>query len=161
MAITAPTATSTPPISPHIRRATSASGALDALSCSAGNTPMVTADTAMYTQAASSTPKIVARGMVRTGSTTSPAGTVADSRPRKAHSVTAAAAEIAARSDWPLRLITVKLAGSTHHQPSTPISSSGTSLSTVVSTCTAPASFTPRTLIRVSSQMATSAVSRL
>ena len=40
-------------------------------------------------------PRIVARGIVRSGSRTSSAGTVADSSPMNAHSVSGAAAEIA------------------------------------------------------------------
>ena len=41
-------------------------------------------------------PTIVARGIVRSGSCTSSAGTVADSRPMKAHSVSARPAVTAA-----------------------------------------------------------------
>ena len=42
-----------------------------------------------------------------------------------------------------------------------PISTSGTSFSTVVTTCTTPASATPRMLTRVSVQIAISATARL
>ena len=46
-----------------------------------------------------SVPTIVARGMVRDGLSTSPAGTVADSMPRKAKSVSEAAPAMAASVD--------------------------------------------------------------
>ena len=52
-------------------------------------------------------------------------------------------------------------AGSIQKRPSVPISTSGTSFSTVVTICTTPASATPRMLTSVSIQMASRATARL
>ena len=49
-------------------------------------------------------PITVARPMVRDGSRTSPAGTVADSMPMKANIVSGASAAAALSSGWPLGL---------------------------------------------------------
>ena len=48
----------------------------------------------MQTRAVTTVPSIVARGMVRSGSSTFSAGTVADSKPRSAQSARVAAAVI-------------------------------------------------------------------
>src|SRR5438034_2527060 len=79
---------------PHIRRAASANGADDTTSCSGDTTPMTTAVPSTYSPPATRIPSIVERGIVRSGSCTSPAGTVADSRPRYANMVSGASAAL-------------------------------------------------------------------
>ena len=77
-------------------------------------------------------PRSVARGIVCVGSFTSSAGIVADSRPRNAHKVKAADAEIAENEDPPLALKGVKLSILKNRNPSVPMTTSGRILSTVV-----------------------------
>ena len=100
---------------------------------------------------------MVERGMVRLGSSTSPAGTVADSRPMNAHRVKAAAAVIAPKDDPPLALNGLKLPPSMNSSPTVAIASSGSSLRAVVTPCTQPPWRTPRALTPVSSQIAATA----
>ena len=80
---------------PNICRAASANGALECASVAAGITPMIATVASTYIAVVTTVPKIVARGSVRSGSLTSSAGTVADSRPMNAHRVSVAANEIA------------------------------------------------------------------
>ena len=89
-------------------------------------------------------PSTVARGMVRRGSMTSPAGTVADSIPRKANIVRGAVAASALKKGWPLGLSVSKLCQSTQKSPRTAIDMNGTSFVKVVATWKSPASLTPR-----------------
>ena len=99
-------------------------------------------------------PQIVARGIVFSGSITLPAGTVADSSPRNAHSVIVADAVTAARLSGcgstrmtdasPLPSSTIA---------STTIASNGITLSTVVTIWTTPICRTPRQLRNVRIQM--------
>ena len=99
-------------------------------------------------------PQSVARGIVFSGLITLPAGTVADSSPRNAHSVSAADAVTAARLSGcgstrmtdasPLPSSTIA---------STTIASNGITLSTVVTICTTPICRTPRQLRNVRIQM--------
>ena len=70
------------------------------------------------------------------------------------------AAEIAARSDWPLVLKGVKLAGSIQRKPSVPISASGTSFRTVVTIWTKPASGDAADVDRASASRSRSAPPR-
>ena len=58
----------------------------------------------MYTSAAITVPKIVARGIFICGSITSSAGTVADSKPTKDQNVNVAALVNAEKFDFPLIL---------------------------------------------------------
>ena len=79
-----------------------------------------------------------------------------------AHSVSGAAAEMALQV--PSGANGVRLSPSMKKRPTTPMMASGTNLSTVVTTCTAPVSRAPAMLTKVSSQMTampTSAASRL
>ena len=59
-------------------------------------------------------PMMVARGMVRSGSSTESAGTVADSKPRNAHSDSVAADETAWNGEMPLVIGATRRARSTH-----------------------------------------------
>ncbi len=105
-------------------------------------------------------PHSVERGMLRSGSMTFSAGTVADSRPSSGHRVRIAAAVIAE---------TVNGCGSTlisvaSPRPSSTIArmttaSSGMSLSTVVTSWNTPAVFTPRQFTNVRIQIIATAVS--
>ncbi len=99
----------------------------------------------------------MARGIVRSGSFTSSAGTVADSSPMKAHNVRAAAAvmppSIPSPVPSPAGANGVKLPASMKNRPTTPITASGTNFRTVVSSCRMPLSRTPRMLTAVSSQI--------
>src|SRR5512139_2869837 len=97
-------------------------------------------------------PTIVARGIVRDGLSTSPAGTVADSMPRKAKSVRDAAAAIAANVDeYCGGTVGAKLLQSVHNNPIVPTATNGINLSTVVIVCILPAPCTPRKFTHVSS----------
>ena len=79
---------------------------------------------------------------------TSSAGTVADSSPMKAQSVSRAAALMPQSN--PLESVNgSKLPVSMKNSPTTPITSSGTNLRIVVTTWIAPASRTPRMFARV------------
>nr|WP_235999244.1 hypothetical protein [Qaidamihabitans albus] len=102
-------------------------------------------------------PISVARGIVCRGSRTSRAGTVADSMPMNAHSLSAAAAVTAPKEPCPLALNGVKLAESAKNGTTSATASSGTSLSTVVTTCTMPPWRTPNALTAVPPQIAASA----
>src|SRR6185295_3139988 len=64
---------------PQRRRAASAKGAVDFTRSSRGTTPSTTIVPNTYSEAAITIPSIVDRGIVRPGSRTSSAGTVADS----------------------------------------------------------------------------------
>ena len=72
-------------------------------------------------------PSTVARGIVRRGSITSPAGTVADSMPRNANIVSGAVAASALRNGSSLGLIIAKVCQSTQNSPNTAIATNGTS----------------------------------
>ncbi len=137
-----------------MRLAASANGALEPVSSAAGITPITAVVPSTYTTAANTVPRIVARGIVRSGSTTSSAGMVADSNPRKAHSVKVAAAVMAGNVPLPLVLNGRKLSGLMYRRPRVPMATRGASLRIVVTTCTEPAVRTPRTLTQVSSQIA-------
>ena len=82
---------------------------------------------------------------------------MADSIPRKAQSVSAAEAAIAAAALPPLVLTGVKLPMSSTNSPTRATSSSGISLRIVVISEMNPASPTPRMLTKVSSHRAPSA----
>ena len=79
-------------------------------------------------EAATRVPITVALGMVFSGSTTSPAGTVADSMPRKANIVSGATAARAPMKGLSLGFSTAKVFQSTQNKPNTPIAVNGTSL---------------------------------
>ena len=72
-------------------------------------------------------PRMVERGMVRFGSVTSPAGTVADSSPKNANIVSGASAALALRSDLPLGLNSLKFDGSMKNRPIKAMAPNGTS----------------------------------
>ena len=91
---------------------------------------------------------IVARGMVFSGFSTSPAGTEADSIPRNAHSVRAATALMLSPTGL-LPGLKTRLSGLNHKRPMVAIASSGSSLMIVVITAMRPVLSTPRRLIRV------------
>ena len=73
-------------------------------------------------------PSTVARGIVRVGSITSPAGTVADSMPRNANIVSGAVAASALRKGMPLGFTVSKVCQSTQKSPNSEIATKGTSL---------------------------------
>src|SRR5450755_753087 len=98
-------------------------------------------------------PSTVARGMVLLGFFTSSAGMVADSTPRKAHSVRAATAVTAANGDIPLVLNGMKWLQLTQNKPIVAMATSGTSFMMVVITWKTPACLMPITLIQVTSQI--------
>src|SRR5215467_5221330 len=93
--IIAPTVTSTYAQLPHIALAASAYGAGEAARSAGASAPITPMVLKMYTAATISVPTTVARGMVRVGSSTSSAGTVADSIPRYENRVIDVAARIA------------------------------------------------------------------
>ena len=62
-------------------------------------------------------PRTVESGMVRFGSITSPAGIVADSKPKKANMVSGASAALAPSSDLPLGLNSLKFDVSMKNSP--------------------------------------------
>ncbi|MNE68981.1 hypothetical protein D3C80_1646740 [compost metagenome] len=76
-------------------RAASANGEVERASTSGGIRPCTAVIDRMYTAAAARVPNSVARGMVRFGSRTSSAGTVADSRPMNDQRVSAAVVAMA------------------------------------------------------------------
>src|SRR4051812_31098607 len=78
--------------SPQKIRTTSAKGAFDSASSEPGIKRITVVDAATYTNAATNVPSNVARGIVRCGSMTCSAGTVADSSPSSAHKVSVAEA---------------------------------------------------------------------
>ncbi len=80
-----------------------------------------------YNTVATEIPRIVDCGIVRSGSRTSPAGTVADSSPRYANIVSGASAALAVSSDWPLGLNSAKWLTCTNGRPSSAIAAKGTS----------------------------------
>src|SRR5690242_6154051 len=81
-----------PPVLPHITFAASLNGAPEAAALAEPSTPNTTNVPRMYTIAVTAVPKIVDHGIVRSGSRTSSAGTVADSNPMNDHKVSVAAA---------------------------------------------------------------------
>jgi hypothetical protein len=119
-------------------------------------TPIPATVPRMYTRAVTSMPMTVERGMVRLGSVTSPAGTVADSRPMKAHSVRAAAVT-EPNTDPPLGLNPPKLPPSKNSSPTVAMASSGTSLRAVVRACTQPPWRTPRALTKANTRASSTA----
>ena len=153
----APTATASPAQPPNISAAASANGALEPASTPAGMTPITAIVPRMYTRAVTRVPMMVERGMVRLGSVTSSAGTVADSRPMKAHSVRAAAAVTEPNTDPPLGLNPPKLPPSKNSSPTVAMASSGTSFRAVVTAWTQPPWRTPRAFTRVRAQIAATA----
>src|SRR5580658_7789683 len=110
--------------------------------------------------ATSSVPMKVARGIVRPGSLTRPAGIAALSTPSMAYSASVEAA-ITADSDSGVggTCTTGSACGARNaHTPSAMTPTCGTSFSTVVSTCTQPAVRAPRILINTNSQTNDTAV---
>ena len=87
-------ATSVAEPSPQKIRAASAKGAFEAASCAPGTRSSTVQQATVQTRAVTTVPSIVARGMVRAGSSTLSAGTVADSKPSSAQSARVAAAVI-------------------------------------------------------------------
>lgn len=147
---------------PHSAPAASAIGAVESFAMSGGITPSTAVQARMVAMPASRVPISVARGIVRSASRIAPAGMVAASRPRKAHSVSATVACTAAAKPRvsPLSAAeagTVRCAGSISQIATPPNSSSGSSFSTVVTTCMRPASRTPARLIAAHSHRAASA----
>ena len=70
-------------------------------------------------------PRTVEKGMVRVGLATSPAGTVADSRPRYANIVSGASAALAPSKDLPLGLNSPKFEVSIKKSPNKIIAAKG------------------------------------
>src|SRR5512147_2175268 len=107
-----------------------------------------------------SVPTIVARGIVREGLSTSPAGTVADSMPRKAKSVSDAAPAIAANVDeYCGGTVGAKLFQLVHNNPIVPTATNGINLRIVVIVCSLPAPCTPRKLTHVNNHTTPTATS--
>src|SRR5512135_3643006 len=99
-----------------------------------------------------SVPAIVARGIVRDGLSTSPAGTVADSMPRNAKSVSEAAAAMADKVDeYCGGTVGAKLLQLVHNNPIVPTATNGINLRIVVIVCIRPAPWMPRRLTHVNS----------
>ena len=103
-------------------------------------------------------PAIVARGIVRAGSRTCSAGTVADSSPSNAHKVSVAAAVMLAsfKSAKPAKGGSDAFVSPPpdNTKPASKITASnGMTFRTVVTNCTEPASTAPRQLIAVSNQI--------
>ena len=92
---------------------------------------------------------IVASGTTRAAFSTRPAGTVADSRPRKPQNVSPAAAAMAPGAMLTAAGATRGVPLAANHSARPMSSTSGSSLSAVVTTENAPAARTPRMLIAV------------
>ena len=105
------------PQSPHITRAASENGATDGRAARAALTPSPLLCRTRRASAAIVMPRTVESGMVRFGSITSPAGIVADSNPKKANMVSGASAALAASSDLPLGLNSLKFDVSMKNNP--------------------------------------------
>ncbi len=111
-----------------------------------------------YTASVAAVPSTVARKIVRFGSSTSSAGTVADSKPSSPHRRRTEEAAIARKLDPPLTFAGVRLSTSRYASPSVAKRSSGITLRTVVTSWKTAASRTPQALRAVSSHTAPSAV---
>lgn len=95
--------------------------------------------------ATTSVPHKVASGMFRWGFSTLPAGTVADSKPRKAHNVRIAEAFTEASENGVDSIsITEASAVISSHTPSRMMAANGSSFSTVVTICSPPDWRVPR-----------------
>ena len=132
---------------PQSALAASTIGACDAFSCSAGNRPSTAVTASTVAMPASRVPITVARGMVRSGLSIAPAGTVAVSSPSSAHNDSATVALIAAGMDSPLGLNGTKRAGSMNQIAMQANASSGANFSTVSTSWARPASRTPSRLM--------------
>ena len=97
-----------PPVPPKITLAPSANGLVDFASAGVAIMPNNAMDEMRYITVAAPVPRMVARGIVVSGSLTSSAGTVADSRPMNAHSVSNAAL-VMPQSKWWVSVKGVKL----------------------------------------------------
>ena len=150
------TATRSAAQDPHISRATSLNGASDCTNCPRGTTPSTTMVPSTYRRAATLMPRIVERGIVRVGSRTSPAGTVADSRPRYANMVSGASAAQDDRKSSPLGLNSARFSRRTKNRPASTMAAKGTSFEYVVIDENTPAALAPRRLTRTTAQMAQS-----
>ena len=128
---------------PHNMRAASTMGADESFNADAGTRPITAVTASTVTTPASRVPMMVARGMVRSGWSMFPAGTVATSTPHRAHSASATEALTALGRDSPLGLNGTKRPGSMNHTATSANSSSGTNFNTVSSSCARPASRTP------------------
>jgi len=95
-AIVAPAPITRRPAFPQIDPAASAKGAVETARSAGAMIPITAEVLMMKISAATAVPRIVARGIVRAGSRTSAAGTVAASSPMKAHSVSVTVAVTAA-----------------------------------------------------------------
>lgn len=93
----------------------------------------------------------VAREMVRPGSSMLSAGMVPLSSPRKAQSVSVAAAERLAAVSRGIATGSANASALKYSTPPMPITASGRIFSTVVTTCTPPAARTPALLTSVNS----------
>lgn len=102
-------------------------------------------------------PRIVAIGMVFEDCFTLSDGMVADSRPRNAHSVNEAVADIALKLDSPLKLNGMKCAVLKFRNPNIPNIISGRILMMVVMSCTIPTFLMLLVLMNVKSQIAPTA----
>ncbi len=107
--------------------------------------------------AAAMVPTMVARGIVRSGSFTCPAGMVAVSSPRNAHNVSVIVAMTCPATDTSLAGGSENAEGSKKNNPPMPTTTSGISFRTSVTTCRRPASRTPMMFTPTSSQIATMA----
>ncbi len=101
-------------------------------------------------------PNIVALGIVFSGFSTFPAGTVALSRPKKAHKVNVAVTAIAPILVSELGLNGMKLSILKKNSPPTITTNNGINFKSVVATCNFPDSLRPLELIHVKNQIAAS-----
>src|SRR5690242_10219714 len=107
--------------------AASAYGAGDAARAAGGIAPSTPIVEKMYTAATITVPTIVARGIVRAGSRTSSAGTVADSMPRNENNVSDVAARMAEKAfGWSGGTVGAKLLQLAWKRPSVPSAINGT-----------------------------------
>src|SRR5690606_10304507 len=131
--------TTAAPAGPAKPAAASASGRVE--SARPGRVPTHTTCTSRYSGTIRASAARIAKGSVRRGSRTSPAGTVAVSKPVKANTSSSIPAE-KSRTDG--AVAGTSRAGSTNQRPATANSSSGTSLPTVNTLATIAAGRTPR-----------------
>src|SRR5690606_14583091 len=139
--MSAPTTITAAPKLPAKACAASASGRLE--SASPGKVPTLTNCTPTYTGTITASATRIANGRLRRGSRTSPAGTVAVSKPVNANTSSSIPAEKSSKDGVSCG---ASRAGSTNHRPTSTNRTSGTSLPTVNTLATIAAGRTPRML---------------
>src|SRR5690606_29010260 len=116
---------------PNISPATIANGALDWASCEVGTMPIISTEEVRYTTPAMAMPPSVARGTLRSGSSTTPATIAPVSRPTKAQKIGASDCSTTAVSEVPDTFQAVRYtSGSKYAQPAVRIAATGSRPST-------------------------------